>query len=209
MGNFAHGREERHGGNGEGGAANSPQGLCNRGITCAGSVENHPEDHDHDAHQNGRVDQQQKIDQTTIDLPFGHRLRVRPGILLINMVIVLGFNVGNVGEEKHQGENHDQHGHPGIRNPERLTARAFPGGVLGIEEQAAGNRPKHPADAVARLREIDARGRVLLWTQHRCVGVGDGFKKREARRYQTNPQQKRPKGRKVRRRDKPKAAASD
>ena len=55
MGNFAHGREERHGGNGEGGAANSPQGLCHRGITRAGSVENHPEDHDHDAHQNGRV----------------------------------------------------------------------------------------------------------------------------------------------------------
>ena len=82
----------------------------------------------------------------------------------------------------------------------------FPGGVLGIEKQAAGNRPKHPADAVARLREIDAGGRVLPWTEHSRVWVGNGFKKGEAGRNQANPQQKGPKGRNMRRRDKPKAA---
>jgi len=76
----------------------------------------------------------------------------------VQMVIILVFDVWNVSKIENGCENDDDDGDGGIRNVERLTARALALGVLGIEKYAADDRTYKPADAVGGLGEIDAGG---------------------------------------------------
>src|SRR5580658_2611466 len=91
------------------------------------------------------------------------------------MVIVLGLDVGNIGEKEDDGEDNDDNGNAEIRDPEGLAAGAGAAGVLGVEEEAAGDGAEYPSDAIAGLSEIDAGRGISGLAKDGGVGIGDGF----------------------------------
>ncbi len=140
-----------------------------------------------------------------------HKVRMRPDGMrnvrrrVVEVIVVLHFNVRNIGKIEYDGENDDDNPDGGVRNPELLGARALASRVFGIKKHAASNRSEKQTDAVARLREIDAGRSVFNRPQNGRVRIGDGFEKGKTRGNDADTQQKCPKGRDLSRRNEPKS----
>ena len=110
-----------------------------------------------------------------------HEMPVRPDGVgnalgrIVQVIIVFGLDIGNVGEEENRRDHQHHQSHAHVGDIQRLAAGAVAGGVLGVEIHAAHDRPADPSDAVGRLRQVDARGGKALIAQHGGVRVGDGL----------------------------------
>jgi hypothetical protein len=71
---------------------------------------------------------------------------------VVEVIVVLHLNVGNIGKIEYDGEDDDDNPDGGVRNPEHLGARALSRRVFGIKKHAASNRSEKQADAVAEKR---------------------------------------------------------
>ena len=131
------------------------------------------------------------------------------GVLVLEMVDILGLDVRNVGEIEDDCQNDDDDRHRRIGDPKRLSARALARRVLAVKEQATGDWTKNPADAIAGLGEIDAGGRIAFVPQHRGVGIGHRLQEGQSGGDETDAEQERPELRDVRRRDEPEATHRD
>ena len=154
--------------------------MPTRSLADVKGRKNQPKDHAENANKHRRVQQQQQIDKPAVHLSVGLRGTVGGGIVVVQVIVVLGFDVGNVGKVENDRQNGDDGGDADVRNLERLAARAFARGVLGIEIHAADDRSEDPADAVGGLGQIDARCRIARIAQHRRVRIGDRFQKRQS-----------------------------
>ena len=124
-------------------------------------IECQPEDEDEDTNERRHITQQQGIGQPAVYLPDSRGGSLAAVVVLVlDVVIVLGLDVGDRSEEEDDGQDEDHHRHARVRNPKRLGAGALAGGIRAVEEHAAGDRAEDPADAVAGLGGIDARGGV-------------------------------------------------
>jgi len=100
---------------------------------------------------------------------------------IVQVVIVFGLDVRHIRKVEDDGE-HDHHsGNDCVRDIESFVSSASARGVGGIEEHAADYRAEDPADAVAGLCEVDARGGVVAVTQNGSVRVSNGFQERQSR----------------------------
>ena len=138
-------------------------------------------------------------DKPAVHLPDG-RGRSRGGavVLVVHVVIVLGLDVGDRSEEEDDRQDEDPHRHARVRNPERLGAGAPTGGVRAVEEHAAGDGTEDPADAVAGLGRVDARGGVARRPEHRGVGIGHRLQEGQAGGHDAHAEEKGPERRDLR-----------
>ena len=198
------------GGDGEGRRVGQGRGEAHQMRADAQGAQGQPQDHAKDPKQRRHVAQQQEIAEPAVDLPRGWGGSGGAIVVaVVKVVVVLGLDVGDRSEEENDGQNQDYHRHAGVRNPKRRCARAVARGVLAVEEHAGGNRAENPADAVARLGGVDARGGVAGRPEHRGVGIGHRFEERQAGGHDAHAEQKGPEGRDVGGGDKPKAAHRD